>query len=77
VIAIPLRSKSAKDVATAMFCHIFDVHGKPGAIHSDEGTKFVIKGIKYLYKHWGIKPISTGGYQPQAVAVERFHPCSL
>jgi hypothetical protein len=39
----------------------------------DEGTEFVNAGLKYLYKRWNIKPISTGGYQPQAVPVERFH----
>jgi hypothetical protein len=73
VIAIPLKSKSDKNVSTAMFRHIFAVHGRPSAVRSNEGLEFVNAGLKYLYKHKGIKPISTGGYQSQVVPVERFH----
>jgi hypothetical protein len=51
VIAIPLKSKSAKDVSTAMFRHIFAVHGKPSTVRSEKGSEFVNAGLKYLYKH--------------------------
>ena len=73
VIAIPLRTKKAKDVADAIFTHILCVHGRPDHIITDEGTEFVNGALRYLYKRWGIQPITTGGYQPQALPVERFH----
>ena len=72
-IAIPIRSKKIEHIADALFRHIFCVHGRPNYIRTDEGSEFVNKGLRYLYRRWGIKPISTGGYQPQALPVERFH----
>ena len=73
VIATSLRTKRAKDVANAIFTHILCVHGRPESIVTDEGSEFVNSGLRYLYKRWGIQPITTGGYQPQALPVERFH----
>ena len=73
VIAVPLRTKKAKDVADAIFTHILCVHGRPDHIITDEGAEFVNSALRYLYKRWGIRPITTGGYQPQALPVERFH----
>ena len=39
VIAIPIRNKTAKEVAEALFTHVFAVHGKPDRIHSDDGKE--------------------------------------
>ena len=73
VTAIPVKSKKTKDIADALFRHVFCIHGRPNYIRTDEGSEFVNNGLRYLYRRWGIKPISTGGYQPQALPVERFH----
>jgi len=72
-IAVPLKDKRAQSVAEALMNHVFCKFGKPRAIRSDDGKEFVNAGIKYLYKHWNIAPISTGGYQSQANPVERRH----
>ena len=72
-IAIPLKSKKAEEVANAIFNNILCIHGRPDTIVTDEGSEFVNAGLRFLYKRWGIQPITTGGYQPQALPVERFH----
>ena len=59
VIAIPLKSKKAKDVAEALVTHVFAVHGRPESIRSDEGKEFVNHGLQRLYKNWNIQPITT------------------
>jgi transposase InsO family protein len=46
VIAIPIASKSTKDVAEALFTHAFALHGRPSSIHSDDGEEFVIAGLR-------------------------------
>jgi hypothetical protein len=73
VIAIPIKSKQAKDVAEALFTHVFAVHGRPESIKSDDGREFVNAGLKRLYRHWNIKPITTGGWRPWSNPVERYH----
>ena len=73
VIAIPIKNKTAKEVAEALFTHVFAVHGKPERIHSDDGKEFINSGLLHLYRRWGIEPISTGGYRPWSNPVERFH----
>ena len=73
VIAVPLKTKRAKDVANALFTNVFAVHGLPTRIRSDEGREFVNAGLTRLYKTWGIQTITTGGYRAWANPVERFH----
>ena len=73
MIAVPLKSKKAKDVAEALFTHVFAVHGRPESIRSDEGKEFVNHGLQRLYKHWNIQPITTGGWRPWSNPVERYH----
>jgi exonuclease III len=72
-IATPLKSKKAKDVAEALFTHVFTVHGKPENILSDEGKEFINNGLAKLYHTWNIKPITTGGWRPWSNPVERYH----
>jgi hypothetical protein len=60
-------------VAEALFTHVFAVHGRPESIKSDEGREFVNTGLQRLYKHWQIKPITTGGWRPWSNPVERYH----
>ena len=73
VIAVPLKSKRAGDVADALFSHVFAVHGKPKAVRSDEGKEFVNAGLRRLYRNWNIEPATTGGYRPWSNPVERYH----
>lgn len=73
VIAVPLYRASAKEIGGALFNNLFCKFGKPKRIHSDEGREFVNTALKALFSKWGIIQTSTGGYQPQANPVERFH----
>ena len=73
VTVAPLKSKRAKEVAEALFNHVFTKHGRPSRIHSDEGREFVNAGLARLYKHWNIAPVTTGGYRPWSNPVERYH----
>ena len=73
MIAIPLKTKKAKEVAEALFTHVFGVHGRPESIRSDEGKEFINKGLLHLYQRWGIQPITTGGWRPWSNPVERYH----
>lgn len=73
VLAIPLRRATAREVGGALFTNLFCRFGKPERIHSDEGKEFVNKALEVLFRKWDICHTTTGGYQPQANPVERFH----
>jgi transposase InsO family protein len=73
VQAIPLKRANAKEIGGALFSHLFCAFGKPDRFHSDEGTEFVNEAMQKMCTLWGITWSSTGGYQPQANPVERFH----
>ena len=73
VLALPMRKADAQHVSNALFRHVFCMFGKPKRIHSDEGSEFINKTIKLLAKVWDIHLTGTGGYQPQANPVERYH----
>ena len=68
-----MRKADAQHVSDALFRHVLCMFGKPKRIHSDEGCEFINKTIKLLAKVWDIHLTSTGGYQPQANPVERYH----
>ena len=72
-LAVPLRRPTAKEVGGALFKHLFCKFGKPEILHSDEGKEFVNGAMTKLCALWDISFSSTGGYQPQANPVERFH----
>ena len=73
VMAIPLKRARAKEVGGALFSNLFCRFGKPERIHSDEGREFVNKALHSVFDRWGIAHSSTGGHQPQANPVERYH----
>ena len=73
VIAIPIKSKHAREVADALYKHLICQHGTPTRIYSDRGTEFINAGLKSMCKRWGIHKIETTGWQPQANPVERTH----
>ena len=72
-LAVPLRRPTAKEVGGALFKHLFCRFGKPEILHSDEEKEFVNGAMTKLCALWDISFSSTGGYQPQANPVERFH----
>ncbi|CAM4612755.1 unnamed protein product [Leuciscus chuanchicus] len=71
--AVPLRTISAKSVASALFQLISRV-GIPKEILTDQGTAFMSRTIRELYELLGIKSIRTSVYHPQTDGlVERFN----
>uniref|UniRef100_A0A8C1RD31 Gypsy retrotransposon integrase-like protein 1 n=1 Tax=Cyprinus carpio TaxID=7962 RepID=A0A8C1RD31_CYPCA len=71
--AVPLRTISAKSVASALFQLISRV-GIPKEILTDQGTAFMSRTIRELYELLGIKSIRTSVYHPQTDRlVERFN----
>jgi hypothetical protein len=73
IIAVPLKTKKAKEVAEALFERVFAIKGRPRRIQTDQGAEFVNAGLERMYRTWGIQSVATGGYQPQATPVERYH----
>ncbi len=73
VITVPLQTKQATKVGEALFREVFTRYGRPVRIQSDEGSEFVNRGLRSMYLRWGIQEVSTGGWQPQATMVERYH----
>ena len=72
-IAVPLRTKKATEVGEAIMNHVLCKFGRPNRIITDEGPEFINTGLNYVYKHWCISPVTTGGYRSQANPVERLH----
>jgi hypothetical protein len=73
VLAIPLYNANAEEIGNALFRELFCKHGKPKRIHSDEGKEFINTALTAMFKRWGVQQTSTGGHQPQANPVERYH----
>ena len=72
-VAIPLRTRKAKEVGEAIMNHVLCRFGRPKRMRTDEGKEFVNAGLRYMCKRWCIDHLSTGGYQSQANPVERWH----
>ena len=70
---VALKTKTAKEVAQALFKHLFTKMGRPQRFRSDKGKEFIAKGLERIYKRWNIIPITTGGYSPWRNPVERYH----
>ena len=71
-VAIPNRESAT--IARAVFDNLITMHGSPEKIISDQGKEFISKGMQELCKRWGIRKITTGGYNPTGnAACERFH----
>jgi transposase InsO family protein len=72
VIAIPDRK--SETIAKALYDNLFCVHGAPKQILSDRGKELISESLQYIYDTWGVRLVTTGGYNPQANgACERFH----
>jgi hypothetical protein len=61
IIAVPIVSKRASDVAEALFTHTFAVHGLSSTVRSDEGKEFVNAGLTTLYQQWGTQSTNPDG----------------
>ena len=72
--AIPISNISAETVADA-FAHGWVAHyGVPVAITTDRGSQFLSSIWTQLMTQWGIRPITTTAYHPEANGmVERLH----
>lgn len=72
--AVPLRTKSADEVAKAFAEEIVLKHGIPEVVLSDQGTNFLSKIFKQLCKTFGIEKIQTSSHRPQSNgSLERWH----
>ena len=72
-LAIPLRKATAEEVSKALFKHVFCMFGKPKEVISDNGSEFMNNVVKHMLDKWDVRYHFTGGYQPQACPVERYH----
>ena len=72
-LAIPIRRANADCISKALFKDVFCIFGKPTRIISDNGSEFLNKHVEQMLGKWNIKAKFTGGYQPQANPVERYH----
>ena len=71
--AVPIRSKTAEEVAEKLFIYI-SIFGPPKEIISDQGKEFVNTVIKHLAKIVGVEHKITSPYNPRANGLtERFN----
>ena len=71
--AFALNSISATSVAKKLI-ELFSHHGVPKEILTDQGTNFMSKLLKEVYRMIGVKPIRTSPYHPQTDGlVERYN----
>ena len=73
VLAIPMKRASGEEVSRALFKHVFCMFGKPKEVISDNGSEFMNTVVQNMLNKWDIRFHYTGGYQPQACPVERYH----
>ena len=62
---IPMRSKTAKATAAALFYNVFLVHGFPTKLTTDRGTEFISAMQMEMYKLLDIHKLTTSPYRPQ------------
>ena len=63
--AIPLRSKETKEVASALYTHIFTRYGSAHTLLSDNGREFLSKICHCLCQLFRVKRINTTPYRPE------------
>ena len=72
--AVPMRTKSAEEVADAFFNTIICRHGVPKRIQTDQGPEFVNNIIARLTDRMGITHVTTTPYNPASNgAAEQFN----
>lgn len=74
LVCVPLKDKSAKSVADAIFRKFFLIYGPFKSMRSDRGTEYVNEVIKELCKMIGAEQkISTAHHHQSLGTVERNH----
>lgn len=74
VIAGPVKSKNANDIAKGLFEHFIYLHGFPKNIRSDKGTEYVNEIFNELTKICGIEHKTSTSYHPETIGgLERNH----
>jgi transposase InsO family protein len=74
LIAVPLRDKTARAVADALFKHVFCKFGTCQEILSDQGTEFNNSMMEQMCELFGIRKLRTTGYRASANGrIERIH----
>ena len=73
-LAIPIKDKRAKTIASKLYKHVFSKFGYPDRLHSDNGLEFCNAVLKALCEQFGITKTHTTAYHPQGNAfAERIH----
>ena len=73
-ILIPLPDRKSETVAKALYYHLICQHGCPKRILSDRAKEFISESIQEVYDRFGIRMVTTSGYNPSANGIcERFH----
>jgi len=67
-VAVPLRDKSAQQVAAALKRHVLQLPllGPPAILVSDNGLEFSNKTMENLLRHYGVRHVFTTPYNPKA-----------
>ena len=74
LIAVPIRNKTAKTVATALYRFVFTKFGTSREILSDLGLEFNNDILRQMCELFGIRKLRTTAYHPECNAkVERSH----
>jgi transposase InsO family protein len=74
LIAIPVRNKTAKCVATALHRYVFSVWGLCKELYSDQGGEFNNQLMASFCQEYGIRKIRTTAWRPSANGrIERAH----
>ena len=66
LIAVPIRNKTAKIVAKALFERVISPYGPMETVVSDQGSEFIASIFKVLMEVWKIKHLTTASYSPSS-----------
>ena len=66
LIAVPIRNKTAKIVAKALFERVISPYGPMETVVSDQGSEFIASIFKNLMEVWKIKHLTTASYSPSS-----------
>ena len=70
---MPIKNKTAKTVATALYAQILSRFGMPKTIHSDHGREFDCEIVKEMCNLLKISKTFTPAYNAKSNPVERAH----
>ena len=62
----PLKSKDAKTLVTTFTSWLNSLEHHPTVVQSDNGSEFIAKEVKELFKSYGVKQVFSNSYTPQS-----------